>query len=92
MRRKSGCKGRLKINEDEFKCEPVKVHNHIADFGEVKAAQLVGAMKSKAAQEVNLSPLHLTRDVMTNADFLSKSRKCLSKSRTFWCASVCVKL
>ena len=33
VKRKSGCKGRLKINQDESECEHLKAHNHIANFG-----------------------------------------------------------
>ena len=68
VKRKSGCKGRLRIKPNEDSSATINQHNHVADFGEAKAARMLGNMANRATQEVHLHPSHLTRDILSSAN------------------------
>ena len=68
VKRKEGCKGRLKISRAEDSYEVTAGHSHGENFAETKALLAVGEMKARAAEEPNVSTLHLTQDVLSNAD------------------------
>ena len=66
--RHSGCKGRILINAQEDSAQVIKVHNHLPDFGTVKAERLVAAAKRRLMAEPNILPALITRDTFSNAD------------------------
>ena len=65
---KSGCKGRLRISPNEDGSVIINQQNHIAEFGEATAAQMLGNMVNRATQEAHLHPSQLTRDILSSAN------------------------
>ena len=66
--RHANCKGRVKIDSNEESVEIVKSHNHLPDFGQAKALQLLATAKKRCVDEPNVIPAVLTRDTYSNAD------------------------
>ena len=66
--RHSKCKGRIKINSNKDTAVLVKSHNHLPDFGQVKALKLVAEAKKRCLDEPNVLSSVVTRETYSNAD------------------------
>ena len=67
-KRVEGCCGRIHISPDETNYKITSEHNHHPNYGEAKAKLLISAVKRRAGEEPNLNPMHVTQDVLTQAD------------------------
>jgi hypothetical protein len=62
------CKGRLHINPAETEWKEVGVHNHVANFGRIKAMKIKESIKNRVAAEPNVLPSCITQDELGRAD------------------------
>ena len=68
MARHSNRNGRIKVNSNEDNAVALKPHNHLPDFGQVKALKLVAKAKKRCLEEPNVIPAVVTRETYNNAD------------------------
>ena len=66
--RRDKCKGRIKVNTAETTVEVVKGHNHLPEFGSVKAKKLIAKAKKRCIEEPHVIPSLLTQETYRSAD------------------------
>ena len=66
--RRENCKGRVKVNAAETSVKIVKTHNHLPDFGSVKAIKLVAKAKKRCLDEPHIIPSLVTQETYRMAD------------------------
>ena len=58
----------MHISPDETDYKITSEHNHHPNYGEAQAKLLISTAKRRAGEEPNLNPMHVTQDVLTQAE------------------------
>ena len=68
IKRHEKCQGRIRINDAEDAFVVVKAHDHVPNFGEAKAVEVLSRAKDRARNEPHTIPSVITQQVIGEAD------------------------